>query len=372
MGTTRKGSKGVASSYGEAAAATQPLQAAIDKAGHNWTAAATPISQLSLEDRKARLGLSVTEEEVAAFAAAVKASSKLTALRAISAPAAVDWRNNGGNWTTSVKDQKNCGACVAFSSIATIESRVKIACKDASLEPDYSEAFLFFCGCGNCCDTGWNFAPALNYCKDTGVVANADFPYTPTNQPCKSGVTPQFKITAWSSVMPMDERKHIIATKGPVVAGMAVFNDFFSYSSGVYKHTTGALVGYHAVSVVGYDDAQQCWIVKNSWNTTWGEGGYFRIAYGESIDKDFPFFDVDVPCPDKTEDDTCTRYLPVLRRVLEMARTNAMLRQCLRYYVCGRPPRRTCTAPIMRVVTAVLQILRACPQYRQPFCRALG
>lgn len=371
MSTTRKKSKRPASSsYGGSTG--QGLQAAIDAAGHNWTAAQTSVSELSAEEQRSRLGLSVTQEELAALAAAVRASGRLTAMRAISAPASIDWRDNAGNWTTSVKDQGNCGSCVAFATIGTIESRVKIACKSASLEPDYSEAFAFYCGCGNCCGTGWNFAPALNFSKDKGVARDSDFPYTPGDQPCKTGVTPLFKITAWSSVLPSDERKHIIATKGPVVAGMAVYTDFFSYHGGVYKHTSGILEGYHAVSVVGYDDAQQCWIAKNQWGTGWGESGWFRIAYGQSIDTDFPFFDVDVPCPEGHVDTTCDQYLPVLRRVLDLAQTNLVLRQCLRFYVCGRPPRRLCTPQIMKVVTLVLTILKACPQYRQPFCRALG
>jgi hypothetical protein len=33
--------------------------------------------------------------------------------------------------------------------------------------------------------------------------------------------------------------------------------------------------------VVGYDDDHGCWICKNSWGTGWGEGGFFRIAYGQ-------------------------------------------------------------------------------------------
>ncbi|HHC23974.1 MAG TPA: hypothetical protein ENK58_00965, partial [Desulfobacterales bacterium] len=40
----------------------------------------------------------------------------------------------------------------------------------------------------------------------------------------------------------------------------------------------------HAVLLVGYDDSQQCFKVKNSWGTWWGEGGYFRIAYNDVTD----------------------------------------------------------------------------------------
>jgi hypothetical protein len=38
-----------------------------------------------------------------------------------------------------------------------------------------------------------------------------------------------------------------LINRGPVVAMMEVYNDFFTYSSGVYRHLTGSLVGYHAV-----------------------------------------------------------------------------------------------------------------------------
>jgi C1A family cysteine protease len=60
-----------------------------------------------------------------------------------------------------------------------------------------------------------------------------------------------------------------------------VYQDFFSYRSGVYRHVSGGAAGGHCVEIVGYDDAQGCWICKNSWGANWGEGGFFRIAYGE-------------------------------------------------------------------------------------------
>jgi hypothetical protein len=67
--------------------------------------------------------------------------------------------------------------------------------------------------------------------------------------------------------------------KGPLVTTMTVYDDFMSYTKGVYKHVTGAADGGHAVSIVGWSDTDQAWIVRNSWGTAWGMNGFFEIAY---------------------------------------------------------------------------------------------
>lgn len=58
------------------------------------------------------------------------------------------------------------------------------------------------------------------------------------------------------------------------------FNLFFS--TGVYyEPECNATQLDHGVLVVGYgtdDDDNDFWIVKNSWNTTWGDEGYIRMA----------------------------------------------------------------------------------------------
>jgi C1A family cysteine protease len=358
----------------------ESLQTQLSKKGNDWVAAETSFSALSADDQKRSLGLDVSEDEIQATEKAIKAveslQSKLSSkfAESFSAPAAIDWRNNGGDYTTSVKDQASCGSCVSFATIATIESRMNIACRNPNLDPNYSEAFLFYCGCGNCCPSGWNFPPALDFCKNTGVALDSAFPYTPGNQPCKAGVTPSFKITSWASVLSIADRKNVIATKGPVVAGMEVFEDFSYYHTGVYKHTSGASRGYHAVSVVGYDDNLQCWIVKNSWGPGWGDNGFFKIAYGQcKIDTSFAFYDVTLTCLPPTPTTNCTQYVPSLRQVLILAQTNLALKRCLRYYVCRRPGIPPfCTTQHLNVVRAVNKILTLCPQYRKPFCDALG
>ena len=44
------------------------------------------------------------------------------------------------------------------------------------------------------------------------------------------------------------------------------------------------VLGGHAVLAVGYDDATQRFLARNSWATTWGMKGYFTIPYAYLMD----------------------------------------------------------------------------------------
>ena len=52
-----------------------------------------------------------------------------------------------------------------------------------------------------------------------------------------------------------------------------------SYKSGVYTHKTGYLEGGHAVKLLGWgtENGLDYWLCANSWNTNWGESGYFKM-----------------------------------------------------------------------------------------------
>jgi C1A family cysteine protease len=353
---------------------SDPILAAVQEKKPGWQAGATPFSALDAAAKKARLGLNVTPEMINATKAAVTAANAASKAMGFRAPTGVDWRNNGGNWVTPVKDQQSCGSCVSFATCATIESRAAIVCRNAGLGLNLSENHLFFCGCGNCCSTGWNFAPALNFAQSTGVAYDADSPYTPTDKPCPSPPI-RFRITGWKAVYGVPERKASLDAKGPMVAGMAVYEDFYNYQSGVYKHVAGNLVGYHAVCVVGFSESDHCWICKNSWGAGFGEGGFFRIAYGDAsgMDTEFAFYEVELACPEQRPEPgrDCAQYVPLLQRVIAAARTDYRLRAGLRYHVCGTGWPTSLSQAQQKVVRNVQAILRECPQYRRAFCAAI-
>lgn len=278
------------------------VAAAIEEEGLDWKAESNEITALSPAEQRAHLGVIVTDEEMQQLVAVTqrRAAAELQAQAAFGAPTNFDWRNVGGqNYVTSVKNQGSCGSCVSFCTCAVMESAVRIKLGNPSYNIDLSEAFCQFCGGGSC--GGWGLTSGLAFAQSTGVTDEACMPYQPTNMNCASSRCSDWqsrltKISSYTAHSTMAARKDAIATKGPLLAGMAVYNDFFSYSSGVYVKTSGtSLAGYHCLCVVGYDDAQQCWILKNSWGAGWGDGGFCRIRYGQNdllIDSSWSFYSV--------------------------------------------------------------------------------
>jgi hypothetical protein len=83
----------------------------------------------------------------------------------------------------------------------------------------------------------------------------------------------------------VDAIKNAIYNYGPVSAAVCVGPVFEMYRGGIYStdessYCNGSI--NHAVSLVGWNDAENTWILRNSWGTGWGESGYMRIARGVS------------------------------------------------------------------------------------------
>ncbi|MDM7933871.1 MAG: C1 family peptidase [Methanothrix sp.] len=260
----------------------------------SWTAGATQLSALTREKRRSRLGLVVPEEEMRRIRE-MMAQEVAMEERVSLYPASWNWRSvSDKDWTTPIRDQGDCGACVAFATVAMVESCLEILRRRPDLKPDLSEADLFFRGCGNCCSRGWYFDPALNYARRYGIPDEACYPYQGNQtSPCPDRDQRVIKIESWKILSSASQAKEWLCSKGPIMTGMHVYDDLFYYQGGVYRNAAGAYEGDHAICIVGYDDSGGFWICKNSWGKYWGEDGWFRIAYGEcGIGRDFAFYAV--------------------------------------------------------------------------------
>jgi C1A family cysteine protease len=273
---------------------TAAIRAALGEQGHPWRAADNPLTEMPEAERLRRLGVPLpSEAEQAAIddrRAQVQALHRQARAAMVGAPASFDARDvAGNNYVTRVTDQGACGSCVAFGSVAVIETTAAYTRRQPNLELDLSEAHLFFThgrSVGRNCDNGWLPLPALEMIRDIGVTFEDYFPYTPGNSGggILNGDWPNrlARVVQVANVTadPNKIKEHI-SQYGAVTACFKVFGDFFAYRSGVYRHVSGDLKGGHCVALIGYDDAQGCWIAKNSWGPTWGDGGFVRIAYGE-------------------------------------------------------------------------------------------
>jgi len=87
------------------------------------------------------------------------------------------------------------------------------------------------------------------------------------------------------------QMKGCLAAGFPFVFGFTVYTAFESKAverTGVVDlpHGGEKLLGGHAVLAVGYDDATQRFIVRNSWGEKWGQSGYFTMPYAYLLSAD--------------------------------------------------------------------------------------
>ncbi len=107
----------------------------------------------------------------------------------------------------------------------------------------------------------------------------ADFPNTPgicndTNRIMLGDGTIDFYYN-----ITQDQIKNLLYTQGPLAVAVYANNLFQSYTSGVFTGcpADSATKLNHAVLLYGWD-ANGNWLVKNQWDTTWGQGGYMVLS----------------------------------------------------------------------------------------------
>ena len=244
------------------------LQDSLHKLGDPWIAGETELSDLPIEEKRAMCGFVPMPEGEWKPDLEEEKRSPLKNLP----PASWDWRNKDGkNWMTSVKNQKPCENCWAFTMCSQMEAMLKIQNNAPGGHPNLSEQFLTNCNTkGKSCMGGGNYS-VYDDVKNFGVCDEACFPYTASDRPCSNRCTDWqdrvVKITSYRTSFytnASDAQKKEWIMEGPIACAITVKEDFFYYKGGAYEPIMGEKLPNHAVCCIGWTSAGK-WICKNSW-----------------------------------------------------------------------------------------------------------
>lgn len=194
-------------------------------------------------------------------------------------PASVDLTQ----WALPAGDQGSVNSCVSwalnYAALGWYQRRNLVA--GGPLAPMYTYAQLV-----KGVNRGTTFTDTLAIATSQGVDNQADYVqgnYDFTTQPtaAQRANAAKWKLSGFTTLANNQTAiQASLAANRPVLIGMAVYQNFMSVSAanrGFYAAASGPLVGYHAVTALGYDSAGLR--IQNSWSARWGDKGFATLAW---------------------------------------------------------------------------------------------
>lgn len=208
-------------------------------------------------------------------------------------PPSIDLRNQ----CPPVYDQGQLGSCTGNGIAAVMQfERMK-----QKLTPDFIPSRLFIYYNERVIehtvnsDSGAMIRDGIKSVAVQGDCPETEWPYDITkftNKPTSKCYQDALKYKAVQYqrlVQNLNQMKGCLASGYPFVFGFTVYESFESQQvaqTGIVPMpgTSEQLMGGHCVVAVGYDDAQQRFIVRNSWGASWGIQGYCLMPYAYLTD----------------------------------------------------------------------------------------
>jgi len=260
----------------------QEVQAEIDKInnlikekGYKWKAGFTSLSFYTKEQLKNLCGdiphienTKKSDQDDNSSFQPPNIYNKESKLNNVSVP---DWKSYMLPIGSQTACGSNCGNCWAFACSAVAEGLLH---QYLGYGIDLDECELTSQACNGC--SNGDAHCGFQSLKIQGISSTESSEYFEHGK---------FKVATYNVQSPTNINiiKQALVYS-PVYASMKVYYDFQHIVPGsnyIYRRTSDVFIGDHAVTILGYNDTEEYWICRNSWGTGWGDGGYFKIGYGE-------------------------------------------------------------------------------------------
>jgi hypothetical protein len=173
--------------------------------------------------------------------------------------------------------------------VGVVEAAFNIYGDNHNLDFDLSEHHVVSSCCRDCGNYSGGYPDkGLEFIQENGICDNPCFPYSivATCSPCDGWEANAYRIKGFVYIEPSKANfQAALQEYGPMCVVLLVDSDWYYYDdAGNYqRHFEPRLDvdnANHAVVLVGWDDDDGCWLVKNSRGVDVGEDGYMRVKYG--------------------------------------------------------------------------------------------